>query len=83
MALLDDVEAELYKLEILGWQRSLALKLASELDVKANASMASELRSLMASVGSRSAEKKIPKVNDDLREQREKRRVESRSAKSS
>ncbi|MBK5238950.1 MAG: hypothetical protein JJE28_07570 [Actinomycetales bacterium] len=83
MPVFADVEAELDRLEVAGWQRSVALALASALDEKANASMASELRSLMGSVGSKTAAKPVPKVNDDLREQREKRRVESRSAKSS
>jgi len=78
-----DVEAELDRLEVTGWQRSVALALAAALDEKANASMASELRALMATVGSKVAAKATPKVNDDLREQREKRRAESRSAKSS
>ena len=83
MSVFDDIAAELDLLEVAGWQRSVALALASGLDEKANASMASELRSLMTAVGSRAVVKTTPKVNDDLREQREKRRAESRSAQSS
>lgn len=83
MPIFDDVTDELDRLVVSGWQRSTALALAAALDEKANASMASELRSLMSSVGSRAVVKPVPKVNDDLREQREKRRAESRSAKSS
>ena len=83
MSVFDDIAAELDLLEVAGWQRSVALALASGLDAKANASMASELRSLMTAVGSRAVVKTTPKVNDDLREQREKRRAESRSAQGS
>ena len=83
MAIFSDITDELDALEVAGWQRSVALALASGLDEKPNASMASELRSLMTSVGSRAVVKTTPKVNDDLREQREKRRAESRTAKSS
>ena len=83
MSVFDDITAELDLLEVAGWQRSVALALASGLDEKANASMASELRSLMTAVGSRAVVKTTPKVNDDLREQREKRRAESRSAQGS
>lgn len=83
MTVFSDIADELDALEVTGWQRSVALALASGLDEKANASMASELRSLMTSVGSRAVVKTAPKVNDDLRLQREKRRAESRSAKSS
>ncbi len=80
MPIFDDVTEELDRLVVTGWQRSTALALASALDEKANASMASELRSLMAAVGSRPAIKAAPKVNDELKSQRDKRRVESRSA---
>ena len=83
MSVFDDITTELDLLEVAGWQRSVALALASGLDAKANASMASELRSLMTAVGSRAVVKTTPKVNDDLREQREKRRAESRSAQGS
>ena len=83
MPIFDDVTAELDRLSVSGWQRSTALALASALDEKANASMASELRSLMTAVGSRPAVKQEPKVNDDLKSQREKRRAESRSAQGS
>jgi len=83
VSVFDDIAAELDLLEVAGWQRSVALALASGLDAKANASMASELRSLMTAVGSRAVVKTTPKVNDDLREQREKRRAESRSAQGS
>ena len=83
MGVYSDISDELDALEVAGWQRSVALALASALDEKANASMASELRSLMTAVGSRAVVKATPKVNDDLREQREKRRAESRTAKSS
>jgi len=79
----DDVSDELDRLEVQGWQRSVALALASALDEKANASMASELRALMASVGSKAVVKPAAVVSDDLKSQREKRRAESRSAKSS
>ena len=83
MPIFDDVTDELDKLSVTGWQRSTALALASALDEKANASMASELRSLMTAVGSRPVVKSAPKVNDDLKSQREKRRAESRSAQGS
>ena len=83
MPVFDEVTAELDRLAVNGWQRSVALALAEALDEKANASMASELRSLMTAVGSRPAIKQEPKVNDDLKTQREKRRAESRSAQGS
>lgn len=83
MPIFEDVEAELDRLEVVGWQRSVALGLAVALDEKPNASMSAELRVLMASVGSKASAKKAPRVNDDLKVQREKRRAESRSAKSS
>ena len=83
MPIFADVTDELDRLSVSGWQRSTALALASALDEKANASMASELRSLMNAVGSRPVAQSAPKVNDDLKSQREKRRAESRTAKSS
>ena len=83
MPIFDDVTDELDRLSVTGWQRSTALALASALDEKANASMASELRSLMTAVGSRPAVKGDVKVNDELKSQREKRRAESRSAQGS
>lgn len=84
MPVFEDVTAELDKLEVQGWQRSVALALASAIDEKANASMASELRTLMNSLGSAVAAKKTVRVNDDLKAKREQRRAtQSRSAKSS
>jgi len=83
LPIFDDVTDELDRLSVSGWQRSTALALAAALDEKANASMASELRSLMSAVGSRPAVKADVKVNDELKSQREKRRAESRSAQSS
>lgn len=83
MSVLGEVEDEMDRLEVSGWQRSVAVALAAALDERPSASMASELRALMTAVGSRAVVKASPKVNDDLREQREKRRAESRSAKSS
>jgi hypothetical protein len=83
LPIFEDVTEELDRLSVTGWQRSTALALASALDEKANASMASELRSLMTAVGSRPVVVSAPKVNDDLKSQREKRRAESRSAQGS
>jgi hypothetical protein len=79
-----DIEAELDSLEVQGWQRSLALALAAGIDEKANASMASELRTLMQSLGSRATVKATTTVADEIKARREKRRAaQSRSAKSS
>jgi hypothetical protein len=84
MPVFEDVTTELDALDVQGWQRSVALALAAAIDDKANASMASELRTLMASVGSRAQVKAVPKVNDDLKSKREQRRAtQSRASKSS
>lgn len=84
MTLRVDIESELDLLEVRGWRRALALSLADAIDEKANASMSTELRTLMTSLGSHTAVKSTPRVNDDLKSKREQRRAaQSRSAKSS
>ena len=82
MSVFSEVTTELDRLEVSGWQRSVALALSEALDEKANASMASELRALMNSVGSKATVKQVPKVSDDLKTQREKRRADQANAAS-
>lgn len=78
MSVLAEVEMALEGLSCEGWQRELALSLATGMDDSPNASLAKELRSVMAELG---AEKSVESgdVADDLAAKRAERRRASGS----
>lgn len=70
MGVLEAVTSELDALGVTGWRREVAISLAEKLDEEANASMARELRSLMAETGSSAVPVKKGSTGDDLARQR-------------
>lgn len=73
LSVLGEVEAALEGLSCEAWERELALALAGEMDESPNASLAKELRSVMADLG---AAKPVESgdVADDLAAKRAERR---------
>jgi hypothetical protein len=69
-ALSAEIDAELGRLNVVGWRAALARSLAAELDDEPNASMAKELRSLMGELGSSAAGVKKGNTGDELARQR-------------
>lgn len=73
MSVHSEVAAALEDVVCEGWQRELVLSLASGMDESPNASLAKELRSLMAELGAESKQE-VGDVSDDLAAKREERR---------
>lgn len=77
MSVSSSVLVELDALGVQGWRREVALVLAAQLDEEPNASMARELRALMADLGSRGGGQKRVSALDELRAKREAKGVSS------
>lgn len=76
MSVLSEVKSALVGVECPGWQRELALSLASGMDESPNASLAKELKALMSELGAeRPAE--VGDVADELAARRAERRAAS------